>query len=91
MEDIKIYSYFFDVIIITDARLVEEVEVPKKLFDCVTIRLSRNDNKLTDSQKNHITETNLDDYKKFDYIINNDDGDINNLKLQILKILKEEI
>ena len=91
MEDIKIYSYFFDVIIITDARLVEEVEVPKKLFDCVTIRLSRNDNKLTDSQKNHITETNLYDYKKFDYIINNDDGDINNLKLQILKILKEEI
>ena len=37
MEDVQVYSYFFDVIIITDARLIEEIETPKSLFNCITI------------------------------------------------------
>ena len=82
MEDIKVYSYFFDVIIITDARLKEEIDIPKKLFKCITIRINGRDNDLTINQKNHITETDLDDYK-FDYIINN----TNNIKEEVLKIL----
>lgn len=82
MEDIKVYSYFFDVIIVTDARLKEEVDIPKKLFKCITIRINGKDNDLTQKQKNHITETDLDDYK-FDYVIDN----INNTKDEILKIL----
>ncbi len=82
MEDIKVYSYFFDVIIVTDARLKEEVDIPKKLFKCITIRINGKDNDLTLEQKNHITETDLDDYK-FDYVIDN----INNTKDEILKIL----
>ena len=32
-EDIKVYSYFYDVIIVTDARLKEEIKLPKKLFE----------------------------------------------------------
>ena len=79
MEDIKVYSYFFDVIIVTDARLKEEIDIPKKLFKCVTIRINGKDNDLTLEQKNHITETDLDDYK-FDYVINN-------TKDEVLKIL----
>ena len=79
MEDIKVYSYFFDVIIVTDARLKEEVDIPKKLFKCITIRINGKANDLTLEQKNHITETDLDDYK-FDYVINN-------TKDEILKIL----
>ena len=82
IEDIKVYSYFFDVIIVTDARLKEEVDIPKKLFKCTTIRINGKDNDLTLEQKNHITETDLDDYK-FDYVIDN----INNTKDEILKIL----
>ena len=48
-EDIEVYSYFYDVIIVTDARLVEEVEVPKgKFSNIITIRINRLiDNKLT--------------------------------------------
>ena len=84
MEDIKVYSYFFDVIVVTDARLKEEVDIPKKLFNCITFRINGSDNNLTLEQKNHITETNLDDYK-FDYIINN--IDINETKEEVLKIL----
>ena len=84
MEDIKVYSYFFDVIIVTDARLKEEIIIPKNLFDCITIRINGKDNDLTLEQKNHITETDLDNYK-FDYVINN--VDINKTKEEVLKLL----
>lgn len=75
-EDINIYSYFYDVIIITDARLVDEIEIPKNKFsNVITIRVSRNfDNQLTKEQKDHITETGLDDYQRFDYIIDNNEN-----------------
>ena len=87
MEDVQVYSYFFDVIIITDARLIEEIETPKSLFNCITIRINKDDNNLTLEQKKHITETNLDNYRNFDYVINN--NDISETKNQIIKILKE--
>ena len=75
-EDIKVYSYFYDIIIITDARLKDEIETPKRLFNnVVTIRIDSiyYDKKMTIEQMNHITETNLDNYDKFDYIINDFD------------------
>ncbi|MCI5677518.1 MAG: hypothetical protein SOT41_01860 [Candidatus Faecisoma sp.] len=75
-EDIKVYSYFYDIIIITDARLKDEIEIPKRLFNnAVTIRIDSiyYDKKMTIEQMNHITETNLDNYDKFDYIINDFD------------------
>lgn len=75
-EDIKVYSYFYDIIIITDARLKNEIEIPKRLFNnVVTIRIDSiyYDKKMTIEQMNHITETNLDNYDKFDYIINDFD------------------
>lgn len=75
-EDIKVYSYFYDIIIITDARLKDEIETPKRLFNnVVTIRIDSiyYDKKMTIEQMNHITETNLDNYDKFDYVINDFD------------------
>ena len=90
IDDIKIYSYFYDIIVITDARLVDEIEIPKKEFDnIITIRVNKlDDNGLTDIQKKHITETDLDGYNNFDYIINNN-GDYKKLKDDLNKILKE--
>ncbi len=69
LEDIKVYSYFYDIIIITDARLKEEIEIPKKVFNkIVTIRIqNEKENSLTEKEKSHITETNLDTYPNFDY------------------------
>ena len=84
MEDIKVYSYFYDVIIVTDARLKEEIIIPKQLFNCITIRINGSDNNLTDKQKNHITEIDLDNYT-FDYVIDN--TNLNKTKEEILKIL----
>lgn len=92
LEDIEVFSYFYDYIIVTDARLVEEIEIPKQKFDNVTtIRINRDNinNNLTLEQKLHLTETNLDNYSDFDYIIDNN-SDYKNLTNQILKILEDE-
>ena len=84
-DDIKVYSYFFDYIIVTDARLVEEIETLKNNFECVTIRITNTkENNLTKEQQNHITETDLDNYKEFDYVIENNEC----LKENLLKVIK---
>ncbi len=86
LEDVEIYSYFYDLIIITDARLIEEIEIPKqKLKNITVIRIKGDHNNLSIEEKNHITETNLDDYKNFDYVIDN-----NNLEEELNKILELE-
>ena len=89
-EDIEVYSYFYDILIITDARLIEEVEVPKSKFSNITtIRIDRNiDNKLSLVQKEHITEIGLDDYNKFDYKIENYEN-YDKLVSDVEKIIKE--
>ena len=90
-EDIEILSNFFDVFIITDARLIMEFEEFRKRFDdVVVIKITREnyDNGLTEEEKNHITETEVLDYKKFDYeIINND---LEAMKKEAERIIKIE-
>ncbi|MBQ8234879.1 MAG: hypothetical protein IJZ36_04800 [Bacilli bacterium] len=89
MDDIKVYQYFFDIIIITDARFKEEIEeVKNNFFNTTTIRINSKDNKLTEKQKNHITEKALDNYDKYDYIIENTSNK-DNLYKDILKIVRE--
>ena len=89
IEDIKVFSYFNDIIIITDARLIDEIEKIKEEFNNVTtIRVNRNnDNELTVKQKEHLTEIGLDNYNNFDYIIEN--NDYNTLKSDVYKIISE--
>lgn len=88
LQDIEIFSYFYDIIIISDVRLLDEITILKENYpDSISIRVIRNnyDNKLTNEQKTHLTETNLDSYNDFNYIVNNDD----NLELKIIEILSE--
>lgn len=90
IEDIEVYSYFFDVIIITDARLIDEIELVKNKYPYAKVlRIIREDyeNELTDSQRNHITETGLDEYHGFDYTVIN--KDLEQLKIEVNKILDE--
>lgn len=91
IEDIKLFSYFYDIIIVTDARLVDEIEIPKATFENITtIRVVRNqDNGLAIEQKNHLTETNLDNYTEFDYIIYNNDNSHKLLYQKVYQILDE--
>ena len=90
VEDIKVFSYFYDVIVISDARLVDEIETIKNIFpSSVSIRVNGSvNNSLTVEQRNHITETGLDNYNNYDYVISND-GSIEELNSKIINILDE--
>ncbi len=90
-EDIEILSNFFDVFIITDARLIHEFEsIKDKYDDVVTIKLIRRNynDELTAEEEKHITEQEIKNYNDFDYIIENDN--IDDLKRSALEIVRSE-
>lgn len=90
-EDIKVYSYYFDIITISDARFPDEIDTPKNLFDnVVTIKVVRDgfESPLSSEERRHLTETALDDYDDFDYIIRND-GTISDLEEKVSKIVRK--
>ena len=65
IEDIKVYSYYFDFITISDARFKEELDSIYNEFDNVyKLRIDGPlfENNLNEKEKNHITEVSLDDY-----------------------------
>lgn len=73
-EDIEILSNFFDTFIITDARLEKEFRYFKEKYDnAVTIKLERSnyDDMLSEDERRHVTETEIDKLDDFNYIINN--------------------
>lgn len=90
-EDIEILSNFFDCFIITDARMIQEFEKLKKKYeDVVTIKLERTnyDNCLTEEEEKHITEQEIDQYKDFDYVIEN--RSLKDLKIAALEVIRTE-
>ncbi len=91
IEDIRVYSYFFDIIIITDARLELEITTIRKTCSNVTvIHVERPSlvSELTQSQQQHRTETGLDHFHDYDYCIVND-GTLDALKQKVEKLLEE--
>ena len=90
-EDIEILSEFFDAFIITDARLVHEFEALKEKYeDVVTIKLERENynDYLTDEEREHRTEVELDKYENYDYIIEN--KVVDDLKTSAIEIVRNE-
>lgn len=90
-EDIEILSNFFDVFIITDARLkIEFEELKNRYEDVVSIKIEREnyDDELTNEEKEHITETEIATYQDFDYKIKN--TSILTLKEEAKNIVKNE-
>ena len=89
-EDINILKDYFDVIIITDTRMENEITMPKDKFkECITIKLERPnyESELSTKEKANITETALDGYNDYDYVILND-GSVDDLKSKIIGILE---
>lgn len=75
LDDIEIYSYFYDAIIVPDIRLPREIESVKERFDnVVVIKINRInfETELTDSQQKHKTETAMDNFNDYDYVVTND-------------------
>ena len=69
IDDVEIFSCFYDAIVISDVRFKKEVDDLRAAFpDLVAIHINRPnfDNGLTEEQKRHKTEIDLDDYDKFD-------------------------
>ena len=90
-EDIEILSEFFDAFIITYARLIHEFEsIKEKYEEVVTIKLERKnyEDQMTDEERQHVTETELDQYEDFDYIIEN--RVIDDLKTSAIEIVRNE-
>jgi len=72
----KLFPDQWDYVIIPDCRFPNEIDAIKNAgFETIHVRIVRNnfDNGLTEEQKNHPSETSLDDYKA-DYYLNNDAG-----------------
>lgn len=88
-ENIEILSNYFDTFIVPDIRLVNEVKNLKKKYDeVITIKVERNgyNNHLTKEENSHITETEIENYNDFDYILKNIDK--NTLKKDAINIVR---
>lgn len=86
LQDIEVYSYFFDYIIISDARFIEEIECIKDKYNSIVINVVGKENNLTNEEKKHSTEVSLDNYDNYDYIIDNRNG---NIESDIENIIKK--
>ena len=90
-EDMKVYSYFFDVMIVSDVRLEPEITVIQETFPNVTvIYVERPDlvSELTGIQQQHRTETGLDHFTNYDYRIMND-STLEVLQQKVEKMIEE--
>lgn|SRR5574344_71863 len=93
LGDIKVYSYFFDIITISDARFPEELDAIAQNFSNVyKIKVDRENfnSHLTNIEQQHLTETALDNYNNYDFVIDND-GTIEDLALKVYAILDKLI
>ena len=89
IQDIKILSYFYDTFIVSDIRFPVEIEKTRETFSSVvSIKMNRESDELSANQKHHISETILDDYKGFDYYVDNN-GSLEELSVCAKNILKE--
>lgn len=89
IQDIKVLSYFYDIFIISDIRFPVEIEKTCDSFDnVITIKMKRESDELNDAQKKHVSETILDNYDGFDYVIDNN-GTLDELEEKAKGILTE--
>ena len=89
IQDIDVYSRYFDIITISDGRLPEEFASIKLAYpETVTIHVTRPGyvSRLTKDQKAHITET-LVDSIDYDYEIVND-GTIDDLQMKAIDLIR---
>ena len=91
ISDIKVYSYFFDVITISDARAKVDLDIPRQeLKRVIVINVTRPslETELTQKEQKHYTETDLDDYTNYDYKIVND-GTLEELEEKVNEIVED--
>ena len=88
IEDLNIYSYFADYIIIPDVRFPREILEVKNNFERVISVLVTRDGDYSDltlEQRKDITEVALDNYDEYDIRIDN--SDIEKLDSNVIKVI----
>ena len=90
-EDIEILSNMFDIFIVNDIRLPEEITYLKNKFSTISIGISIKDyiSPLNTNEEAHITEHALDNYNNYDYEIISENVDDLSKKLE--DILNKEM
>lgn len=89
IQDIRVLSHFYDTFIVSDVRFPGEIEKPKGVFEnVVTIKMIRPSEELDNVQQAHSTETALDEYNDFDYVVDNN-STLEDLQIKAKEILKE--
>ena len=69
IDDFDVYSCFYDAIIVSDVRFKKEIlDIKKAHPEAISVHMFRPnfDNGLTEEQKKHRTEIDLDDFNEFD-------------------------
>lgn len=93
IEDIKIYSYFADVILIPDVRFPNEISNIKDTFNkVISIGITRKNyiSILTKEQSKDVTETALDDYHDYDFEVENTDAtNLQDIAKELVKKINE--
>ncbi len=92
VDDIKVLSYFADIITISDARLPEELDTINSTYpNVIKINIVRPefDNSLNKTESVHRTETALDNYDKYNYEIINE-GTLEELKINVFNLLNHD-
>lgn len=91
IEDINVYSYFFDVIVLSDVRFDLELMQIKNAFQNVKrIKVVRPGvEQVLGNLKQHETENSLVNDELYDKIINND-GSLEELERKVYQMLEEE-
>lgn len=91
IQDIDVYSRYFDVITISDCRFPREFDKIKKRYkEAYNVHVTRPNyvSHLTKAEKAHITEQLVDSYNKYDYELIND-GTIEELEEKVKDLMKE--
>lgn len=92
LEDFRIYEIYFDIVVISDVRMLAEIEEMKKSDYMVTTILVENENAqqgLTEEEKNHITEFEFSLYSSYDYEVENKEkNELDKLAKKILEEIK---
>ena len=86
LEDTLVYEKFYNNIVICDIRLISEINNIKDNYPheviTILIKSDKSKNKLTETEKNHLTENEFLSYEKYDYVIENnyDDNFVKEIK-----------
>ena len=89
IQNLKVYEMLTDNVVISDVRYPNEIEDIKLNYDevySIYVENQFGQSKLSVEEQSHISETALENYEEFDYMVVNDTMD--SLKNKVFKILE---